>query len=158
LGSKSRPDRAGGEFGGRGRQFDRGQQRRALELLESVPWGDLDRALQVFELCLQLLLEVTADDFRRWEDGLGERLEVEYGCGECEVPARVIADFDEWERLAYVARLLRTLAMMYGVSSDVVTRVGEQAILVGEEDAHSPAALLRGLNDITWTPLMDAGR
>jgi hypothetical protein len=85
------------------------------------------------------------DDFRRWEQGLGERLDLEYGWGECEIPPQVVAGFDQGERLAYVARLVRTLAMMYGVSCDAAGPPGEQAVLV---DPHSPAALLRGLNNI----------
>jgi hypothetical protein len=47
------------------------------------------------------------------------------------------------EKLAYVARLLRSLALSYGVSAEFGGGRGE---LVGEAHEQSPAALLRGLN------------
>jgi hypothetical protein len=50
---------------------------------------------------------------------------------------------------AYVARLLRSLALSYGVSAEFGDDRGG---LVGEAHEQSPAALLRGLNDILWLP------
>ena len=52
-------------------------------------------------------------------------------------------------KLAYVARLLRTLAMAYGVTTDYLYA---SAPLVADEEPNTTAALLRGLNDITWMP------
>jgi hypothetical protein len=44
--------------------------------------------------------------------------------------------------------LLRTLALNYGVSTEFAADS-----LVGEARSETPAAILRGLNDISWTPV-----
>ncbi len=56
---------------------------------------------------------------------------------------------DQW-KLALVARLLRTVAIMYGVSTDYVADQPN----VGQEATGTPAALLRGLNDIVCLPTL----
>ena len=52
---------------------------------------------------------------------------------------------DDGSRLAYVARLLRTIALMYGVSTEFSA---EPSPLGFEHDEGSIAELLRGLNDM----------
>jgi hypothetical protein len=54
---------------------------------------------------------------------------------------------EEW-RLAYVARLVKSLALMYGGCDDP---------LAGEAAPETPAGILRGLNDISWTPMTSEG-
>jgi hypothetical protein len=69
------------------------------------------------------------------------------GFDEFSLPEEAIADLSSEDRLAYAARLLQSLALHYGVSDYGGRRLGEAS----EE---SPAALLRGLNDIQWTPML----
>jgi hypothetical protein len=57
------------------------------------------------------------------------------------------------ERLSYVARLLRSLALDYGVSAEFGNGRGG---LVGQGHTTSPAGLLRGLNDSSWMPMQNA--
>lgn len=129
-------------------QFNPTQQAEALVLLERMAWGDMDNAIRGLEICLRLALEATGEDFLRWENDLGPAFEDD-GYSEFTLPREVIRDMPLDEKLAYVARLLRSLALSYGVSFEVGrARPGA----VGEADETSPAALLRGLNDILWLP------
>jgi hypothetical protein len=49
-------------------------------------------------------------------------------------------------RLAYVARLLRSLAMAYGMSTDYG---GERAVFVEEHDDYAPVAVLGALSRLS---------
>jgi hypothetical protein len=127
-------------------QFDEQQQLRASELIESMTWGDMDIAILVIYRSLLLALEATSSDFARWErdsESMGHYDEFSL------TPDEVVALSDEW-KLAYVARLLRSLALMFGVG----TEFGNQ-VLVAEHEPLSPAGLLCGLNDIACMPLTD---
>jgi hypothetical protein len=132
-------------------QFDSGQRERAIALLEDVPWGDLDRSIRDMEQALRLALEATTGEFQRWEEDVGPALEAE-GYDEFSVPAAMVNELTSEEKLIYVARMLRTLALSYGVSAEFG---GGRTGLVGEASAKSPAWVLRGLNDIQMTPLLD---
>lgn len=126
--------------------FDEGQQARAIELIQSMPWGDIDGAIRIIDEALLRAMQATADDFQRWEvhaDDMGYVDEFSL------TPDDVARMSNEW-KLAYVARLLRSLAGMFGVG----TEFGDQ-VLVAEHDPHSPAGLLRGLNDIASMPLIE---
>jgi hypothetical protein len=114
-----------------------------------MAWGDMDYAIRGLEICLRRALEATFEDFLRWENDLGPSYE-EDGYDEFTLPRQVIEDMPLEGKLAYIARLLRSLALDYGVGNDfsAVRRGG----LVGEADETSLAALLRGLNDILWMP------
>jgi hypothetical protein len=127
-------------------QFGDGQRAQALDLVEKMAWVDMDNYIRDLENALRLALEATADDFWRWEDDLGPKLEAE-GFDEFSLPVTVIEELSSEERLAYSARLLRSLALSYGVSAEFG---GAENGLVGEADLDSPAGLLRGLNDIVW--------
>ncbi len=115
-----------------------------------MPWDDTDRGICDLELALGRALEVTADDFRPWDEYLGPDLETR-GFDEFHMPPGVVEAMSDEDKLAYVARLLRTLAVSYGVSAGFGAGRGG---VVGEADQSSPAALLRGLNDITWPPTL----
>jgi hypothetical protein len=130
------------------RQFNRKQQSDALALLEQMTWGDIDGDIRGMEEALRLALEATSDDFHRWEEELGPPLEAR-GCDEFSLPDAVLEAMPTDEKLAYVARLLRSLALQYGVSAEFG---GARTGLVGEAHEVSPAALLRGLNDLLWMP------
>ncbi len=84
------------------------------EILERMPWGDTERDIRDVELILRLALEATEDAFMRWENVLGPAFESE-GYSEVNLPADRIEEMSQKDRFAYVARLLRTLAISYGV-------------------------------------------
>jgi hypothetical protein len=130
-------------------QFDRGQQAEALALIEEMPWGHVDRAIRDMETVLRLAMEATSAEFWWWEEELGPQVEVEYG-SEFVVPADVVAEMTDADKLAYVARLLRTLAHAYGVNTEF--GLWRDPTIPGQAWDGSPAALLRGLNDISWVP------
>jgi hypothetical protein len=125
---------------GREKQFDSDQRERALELLESLPWEDLDGARRTIEETLRLAMEATRNSFRRWED----EAEATGYVDEFSVSPSEADELSDRCRLAYVARLLRTLALSYGVCTEFG---GKQ--FIGQEAPNSVAALVRGLNDIS---------
>jgi hypothetical protein len=130
-------------------QFGAQQQKEALALLESLTWGDMEMDIRALEDALRRSIEATRSDFLKWEaeaEGVGMT-------DEFAVPAEVVADLSPEWRLAYVARLLRSLAMAYGVSTD-----WEGRLPVTEEDKNSPAGLLRGLNDLLWVGTLGSGK
>lgn len=118
-------------------QFDEGQRTRTLELVESMPWGDIDGAIRTIDKSLLLAMEATAEDFLRWEL---HALDVGFVDEFSLTPDEIAGMSDEW-KLAYVARLLRSMALMFGVGTEFGDRV-----LVADHDPRSPAGLLRGLN------------
>jgi hypothetical protein len=129
--------------------FNSDQQRRALALLESLPWGDLDTSLRILEDALRRAMEATRREFQAWEQEFGPQLEERLGFDdEFPAPTAEIDALPCQAKLAYVARLLRTMALAYGVSADY-SRVN--GIVVGDNHPGTPAALIRGLNDILWT-------
>jgi hypothetical protein len=133
------------------KQFNGGQQVDALALLEQLPWGDMHYAIVDMEECLRRALEATRDEFQQWENDLAPELETD-GYDEFTLPDELIEDMPPEQKLAYVARLLRSLALAYGVSADYPSA---SSALVGDEKSSSPAGLLRGINDITWMPTQD---
>jgi hypothetical protein len=130
------------------RQLDDGQLEQAVSLIESLAWGDIDGDLRTMERALRLAMKATSEDFRRWES----EADTAGFSSELSVDAYDVAQMSPDWRLAYVARLLRTVALAYGVGTEFG---GKQ--LVGEEVANSPAGLLRGLNDISTFPVIRAG-
>jgi hypothetical protein len=62
-----------------------------LILLETIAWEDMENSIHDVELALRLALEATEDDFRRWEEETGDRLE-DGRFDEFSLPAKVVAD------------------------------------------------------------------
>jgi hypothetical protein len=123
-------------------QFDPSQQQAALVVIERMVWGDMDDAIRDLEICLRRALEATSADFRTWQDGdFEERFGDEFSLSDAQVE-----ELSSEDRLAYVARLLRSLALHYGVSAEFGD--GRDG-LVGQAQPNSPAALLRGLDPTT---------
>jgi hypothetical protein len=134
-------------------QFDRRQRELAAELVESLAWGDVERAIIGHETALALALEATGDALRLWEHEGEDRFGDEVSLS----PEQVCELDDEW-RLAYIARLLVTALHAYGVSPGgrparllVVAGLGEVTPPADWQDARSsPARLLHGLNDLLY--------
>ena len=125
-------------------RLDGTQRREAVELLEGVTWGDMDVHIRTLEGALERALEATASEFFMWEQDGEDR----YGDEFSVTPADLEAMSPEW-RLAYVGRLVRSLAMCYGVSTGDFG--GGLPLL--EADANSPGGLLRALNDLVHMPV-----
>lgn len=116
--------------GGCGELCDRNTQ--VLDLLHKVAWGDICFAIEGMEDALQLALSATHPWLALWERE-SERLYIdEFSL----TPDEVNALSDRW-RLAYVARLITSLALQYGTGGDFRS---------GHEHDSSPAGLLRGLD------------
>src|SRR5436853_575689 len=80
-------------------------QRAVLDLVKGLPWADVDGAICDMESALRLALEA----FVTWEEAAeNQGFEDEFSL----TPSQVRDLSPEW-RLAYVARLLRTLALSY---------------------------------------------
>jgi hypothetical protein len=103
--------------GMREKQWSGEQRERAIALLEQIPWGDMDGAIRVFEAILRLVLETTREDFRRCEEHIAPELEAG-GVDECSLPPDMLDAWSDKDKLAHVARLLRSLALTYGVSAE----------------------------------------
>jgi hypothetical protein len=76
----------------------------------------MDGYIRGMEEALRLALEATSGDFYRWEEEIGPPLEAR-GYDEFSLPEAFLQAMRTEEKLAYVARLLRSLALQYGVSA-----------------------------------------
>jgi hypothetical protein len=131
-------------------QFNPSQQAEALGLIETCAWGSMHDYICDTEAALRLAMESTSDDYLRWENEFRPALE-DAGYDEFSAPADLVAKMSDEEKRAYVAGLLRALALAYGVNTEL--GLWSQGLpIIGEESPGSPAALLRGLNDISWLP------
>jgi hypothetical protein len=120
------------------------QQQRVLDLVTDLPWADVEGAICCVEDALRLALEATEDAFPMWEAVAEDNgFDDEFSLG----PSQV-RDLSPEERLAYVARLVRTVMLNYGVDD----RFGDRPS-VREAPSWTPAGILHGLNDISWTPV-----
>jgi hypothetical protein len=123
--------------------MDRHQQLEALAILDDQPWGDMDTDIRSIEAALERALQATASEFPLWEDQGEDRYADEFSV----TPEEIETMSPEW-KLAYVGRLVRNLALCYGVKTG---DFGDQPPLL-EADAHSPGGLLRALNDLVMLP------
>ena len=115
------------------RQFDDRARARVISELKAVAWGDVESTTDALERALELALQATIDDFLRWEnEGLRRGLDDEFGLS----PDDVAQLSPEW-KAAYVARLLRTIALMYGVETEFGAAGGTRG---------SPADIIRNLS------------
>lgn len=127
-------------------QFDPGQRRRAIQVIESLPWADAEDAIVSLEQALFRAVEATSADFALWRTQLEDHFEFELFIAEGDIAA-----MSAEERWGYVSSLLRIAVDTYGVWTD-----GEGDLPPGlQEEEGSLAALLRGLLDILYTPVLD---
>ena len=130
------------EAGGRSRpQFDRQARIKALAAIERNPWGDVVQAVEGVDQGLLLAMGATTGAFLLWHaDDAGER---RFG-DEFELTPQQVDDLDPEWRLAYVARLIRTIALCWGVA----TEFSSSALGTPDEEASSPGSLMRKLTAI----------
>ena len=90
------------------------KRQRVIEAVEAAPWGDITASCKTVDIGLRRALDATALDFQRWaqESTLrGER--DEFTLESAEVQA-----MSAEQRLAYVARLLRSIALSFGTETE----------------------------------------
>ena len=121
-------------------QLSDDQHRRVSEAIESVLWGDIDGDIRCFENAMRRAVEATRADADRWDAEFEDRYVCEFSVGPSDVE-----EMDPAVRLAYVGRLVRTLALAWGVSAGYR---GREA--VGEASPRSLGHMVRTLNDISW--------
>ena len=80
-----------------------------------IAWADVLAAIDTVDEALRLALEATTEGFSLWQiEGAGE---TNFGDEFSLSPSQVAALTAEW-RLAYVGRLLRTIAVSYGLQTE----------------------------------------
>jgi len=95
------------------RRLGEEQQSAALDLLGALPWGDLRCGMDTLEQAVRLGLAEPQTEFALWmEEG-----EIRFGDEFDLTPAELESLTEEW-RMAYVARLLRTIALMIGMPTE----------------------------------------
>lgn len=124
------------------------QQARAVALIERCAWGSMDDSIRDLESALRMALELTWGDFLRWDDEVKPALEAERNFDDHLFVVRAGVELSDEDRRAYLGGLLQEIALAYGVTTGLVgDPIGREP-----ESSSSPAALLCGLNDISWLP------
>jgi hypothetical protein len=95
------------------KQFDLAAQGKVIAAVEERAWGDVINAIACLDEALRLATEASGAELAEWEN----RLCAAYG-DEFSVPPEAVASMDQVDRLAYVARLVRTVALMWGTSTE----------------------------------------
>ena len=88
------------------------QLRRVVAQLESTPWADVEGSIETLDAALKLALEITRDEFAVWHTQL------EPAGYENEFDEVLVRDLPTELKGPLVARLLRTIALMYGVGTE----------------------------------------
>jgi hypothetical protein len=123
--------------------------RKVIELVESMPWGDIDGHLRAMEHAMRLAIDATREDLQFWE---AEAYDAGYD-DEFAVDPKEFADMSPQWRKAYIGRLICTLGLCYGVGAG-----WSGGPAVGQEDPTSVAALVRRLNDLcAWGHTTELG-
>jgi hypothetical protein len=88
------------------------QRNAVIALVEETPWGDIEGALSSFEEALRIALEHTTSEFAIWHEYVEERgFEDEYDEAK-------LRDLPGGWRPALIARLLRSMALSYGLRTE----------------------------------------
>ena len=92
------------------------QLRGVVELVESTPWADVEGSIETLDAALRLALEITREEFAVWH------MELEPAGYENEFDDALVRDLPMDVRAPLVARLLRTIALAYGVGTEFGAR------------------------------------
>ena len=124
-------------------RLDSGQRAALARVIEATPWGDIEHAILGIEIVLCLAMQATSEDFRLWE----AEAEAAGYTDEFSVSNEDVAHMPIRWRLAYVARLLRTIALDFGVGTEFSGLIGAR-----RDDPDTLAPLLRSLCEIVTDP------
>ena len=126
--------------------LDPEQRSRVIEVLEGLPWDDVHGTLEAVDKALRMALEATVADFLLWEMAEEEQegsAEERFGHEFHLLSLEAVSGLsDEW-RLAWLARALQSLALLYGLATEFHDRE-----LQSRHEPHSPAGILRRLSEI----------
>lgn len=102
------------------RPNDRRQQ--LSDLIEDVPWGDVEGNLETIQESLRIAILATQEDFTLWLETGEHRYGDEFSLSTAQVAA-----LDQETRLALVARLVRDIALACGVATEATqgARLGQ---------------------------------
>jgi len=89
------------------------QANEILALTERTPWGDVDGGIQTIDAALKIAMQASEDEFLAWEEAEAEGELDEFD------PALPISGMPQPLRFALVARLVRSIALSYGVSTEI---------------------------------------
>ena len=108
-------------------QFE-GVEGRALEILEREAWGDVEHYIRNVEVAIALLCEATSPWLPDWDDKVSPAFDEERGIevDEFELTREQVRGLSDSWRLAYVAKLVPTLCLQYGLSSTIGARGPER--------------------------------
>jgi len=98
-----------------------GVEERAVEILERGAWGDIEYHIRDVEIALALLCEATSPWLSDWEEEVSPAFDEEKGIetDEFTLGREQVHDLGDSWRLAYVARLVETLCLQYGLSPTI---------------------------------------
>jgi hypothetical protein len=88
------------------------QQNAVLAVVESLPWAEIKGNTETLESALRLALELTQEQFAFWHE------HAEPAGFESELDRVEIAELPADWTFALVARLLRTIALSYGLRTE----------------------------------------
>jgi hypothetical protein len=94
------------------------QRQEVIAYVERVAWGDIEGAVKSVDEALRLAISLTRDDFRYWEDTFEDSSD-EFTL------ARTVDSLDPPERLALLARLIRSVAVCWGMKTELGGSPGE---------------------------------
>jgi hypothetical protein len=113
-----------------------------LDRIEALPWGDLGPAILIVRDVLEYAMLISRDAFATWENELADKV----FSSEFDVPVEVAVELPVQQRLGHLARLTRSLAMAYGVRTDVALPPDRVLEEIGEIQPDSPAWILDQLD------------
>jgi hypothetical protein len=111
-----------------------------------LPWGDVGPRIQDVRDTLEYLMLLTRDAFAVWENELADR----FFASEFDLPLDVATALPTMQRLAHVARLVRSMAMTYGIRTDYALAPEDVLDQIGEIQADSPAWILDRLDSAVY--------
>lgn len=114
------------------------QRQAVLDLIEQIPWSDARGALETVDEGLAFALDLTATDFRFWHT------KIEPLGYEDEYDRTLVSELPPEWKLALVARLLRTIAISYGLSTDYGGGINGQPCL---HETHAATPTTRRARD-----------
>jgi hypothetical protein len=88
------------------------QEKQVLQIVRETPWGDVEGALETIDEGLSIAMRASQEEFLHWEENADRA-----GFPD-EFSIVDIADLSPEWRHALIARLLRSIAMAYGVGTD----------------------------------------
>jgi hypothetical protein len=116
-----------------------------VQQLEAMPWANVGARIEGVRNTLLYALDLTTDAFQRWELELADK----HFSSEFDIPVAQARRLRTEDRLAHIARLLRSLALDYGLQIHVRTDTQDDASVAPVAppvDIDSPAWILHQLD------------